>query len=834
MYQFISGSEFPSSEDFFKFFRSESNKFIDDEGYYWDFKDEFPFSFSNDYFYGLCRLICAFYNTYGGLIIFGVDDETKLPVKTKVRPNTDRFYSKAFEIFGRNIDLKTNTYSDANGHDYVCVKVPFRKKNQPLLKFSQKYGKYEADIIWVREGSIVKQASSKHFRSLFGAENIFLESESGQLFDASIESFLPSRTATLNEFIGRVGTLNKLFDWVWTERTFVKYLSGQGGSGKTTIAFEFAKLISDYGKNVLNRNGKSFDFVIFLSAKEFEFAGLQEGIIKTSDLAFDDYRSFLIAALEPVTPDFSSIVDTLSEEGLEDKLTEFLSEFAVLFILDDIDTLNNKSKDFSYSGLFQILAQTNKGSKVLYTLRQNPSVGMRDTIEVAGLEQGSEFPAFVKACCNQFAVPMPNAREESTIYEEYEGKPLAIEALIKFRRTCDSYERAISLSKTKKGDALLDYIYKREWDKISSSSRGRQFLVALHELKRPSTIEDIKAVLQLDIELVFDALHATKEIFVSVEFENGKEKYYLPKLTRNFIGLVKKDVAGYPRIKQLSTIFLSNIKGKSQRILDLERIIRRTLELQGAKQALDALGDVRNKDLMDDPHYRAIRVWICSQIESSSVEDIKIDVSFVINMGVKPDFVSIYSWAKLLKYKSKLEYLKDVVSYVEGSEYTKPEKAIVINIYCSLVLNIAREYRYTDLDRFFEYEFEVISLKCKSYFLNLSAQNDHYIIDGDDANKAARIVSTNSAVCQSAKVVTSFLNSVLESKVGIYLDPIMDQILAISRSILNTNYEKLEDGKKTKNLFKVALRAVENKEFWYDAVKKSQFSNGLAEVLKNN
>jgi hypothetical protein len=41
---------------------SADGKYTFQEGAYWDFKREWPFSYSNEYFGGIARLICAFAN----------------------------------------------------------------------------------------------------------------------------------------------------------------------------------------------------------------------------------------------------------------------------------------------------------------------------------------------------------------------------------------------------------------------------------------------------------------------------------------------------------------------------------------------------------------------------------------------------------------------------------------------------------------------------------------------------------------------------------------------------------------------------------------------------
>jgi hypothetical protein len=57
----------------------EDGTFISQEGLYWDFKQEWPFSYSNEYFASIVRLVCAFWPAPG------LDDtdlsESRLPLE---------------------------------------------------------------------------------------------------------------------------------------------------------------------------------------------------------------------------------------------------------------------------------------------------------------------------------------------------------------------------------------------------------------------------------------------------------------------------------------------------------------------------------------------------------------------------------------------------------------------------------------------------------------------------------------------------------------------------------------------------------------------------------
>lgn len=71
-------------------FDNTSQTFVVQESLHWDYKDAFPRKLDSDFGAGIIRLTCAFHNTYGGLIIFGVDDETKRPIGNPNRLDVER------------------------------------------------------------------------------------------------------------------------------------------------------------------------------------------------------------------------------------------------------------------------------------------------------------------------------------------------------------------------------------------------------------------------------------------------------------------------------------------------------------------------------------------------------------------------------------------------------------------------------------------------------------------------------------------------------------------------------------------------------------------------
>jgi predicted HTH transcriptional regulator len=124
---------------------SNGEEYISQEGETWDFKETWPFSYSDDYFGGLARLVCAFANTSGGLIIFGVDDSTRKGGRTKTQPNVDRFEQAFEQLTGVKAPIQLRRYKSLTLGDVDILLVSRKQSSQLPFRFSRRIGNYPPD-----------------------------------------------------------------------------------------------------------------------------------------------------------------------------------------------------------------------------------------------------------------------------------------------------------------------------------------------------------------------------------------------------------------------------------------------------------------------------------------------------------------------------------------------------------------------------------------------------------------------------------------------------------------------------------------------------------------
>ena len=220
--------------------------YVSQEGTLWDFKGEWPFSYSDEYFAGIARLICAFSNTAGGIVIFGVHDQTRTSGHNKVAPNMDRLLKALSQLLSELPDLSLKRY-DQDTPDAVDVLLvrPLGRSSLPT-RFVRSSAKYGAGIIWVRQGHEVIPAEPRHVSTLYCRPLV----DAHDLQDDYLSGGLPPSPATIKRFVGRIDTIDKIFRWLKSSDEPRTFLYGKGGSGKSTIAYEVAKVLRTNGVQI--------------------------------------------------------------------------------------------------------------------------------------------------------------------------------------------------------------------------------------------------------------------------------------------------------------------------------------------------------------------------------------------------------------------------------------------------------------------------------------------------------------------------------------------------------------------------------------------------------
>ncbi|MBY6687241.1 hypothetical protein HQ305_16910 [Rhodococcus sp. BP-149] len=338
-----------------------------------------------------------------------------------------------------------------------------------------------------------------------------------------LEASLPPREELFHVFIGRTTELEELWRWISDDSAGRWVLVGEGGKGKSTIAYQFANSIraEGYGKLMA---------VFWLSAKRRRFVESETRTISAPD--FTNINSAVDKLL--TVYGYSELTSkTLEIKKLE--LLNLLSEIPSLIVVDDLDSIELDDEEvvefFTYDA-------PRTGSKILITSRRAyPGMG-RSSTRVSGLPPDDAIK-FIDQVADH--LNLSSALNIKSFYEKIldatEGSPLYIEDLLRLCRHL-SVKKSIERWKQSSGDASRRYALQRERELLSENAK--QVLDACGLARAPLTVAQLERILDLTEDDVIGCLQELENAYLvpGAVLVDGEQTFTL---NRNLAWLVRRD-----------------------------------------------------------------------------------------------------------------------------------------------------------------------------------------------------------------------------------------------------------------------------------------------------
>lgn len=446
----------------------------------WDYKQDF--NPGKGAYLKLVKAIASFYNTHGGYVVYGVRELEKDQVFeasgiqlsaldiTKLRRMVSQYCGRAIDV--SYIDLEHEV--GGQKRTYGLLHIPKRPLNSHSVAMTSdghaEDGKHlftKNSTFFRRLDECVRAETQDDFTFLMGERSLWpdLTRRSKTKF---IVNNLPSRSFICPIFIGRSVILQQLWAWLGDDLESVKVLAGEGGKGKTSIAYEFATLMASSGNS-------EFDQVIWLTAKQKQFKARINDYIENPSLNFTDFQSFLETVCEAVGGMARNEIEEAPLDHLKRQAREALDVIPTLLVVDDVDSLTDEEQR---RVLETVRAISNSGSKILVTTRANVTYSHDIAISVPGLE-GDEYTEYVDQLSESFGLPTFSLKEKSKLQAASEGSPLYTESIFRLCKLGYKLSQAISDWKGEKGEDVRDAALKREIDQLTVESRKILFLLTV-------------------------------------------------------------------------------------------------------------------------------------------------------------------------------------------------------------------------------------------------------------------------------------------------------------------------------------------------------------------
>jgi hypothetical protein len=676
----VANGSLPRSSSFLEVLLSDDGtQFVENESYLFDYKRGWYKSAGDTGAPAILRALAGFHNTYGGILVVGVDNKTRVGGKNIVEVDIEAVNTFIRQGFSHSFVCSHRRYETSAGV-VDCVLIPRREQGVRPVRIIQRVGDYPSGVVWKREAHEILQATPEDVVMLHSCRD-FGQEHGAQLDSA--RTIIPPATATIQRFIGRQDALDDVFQWLGKPRSPRTFLWGKGGSGKSTIAYEVAVAASELGGDLKLGGRDSLDTVIYLSAKRRQLAPMYSKIEEISSPDFASRRELLEALLLLLDRSEGGIsgMKDLSDDALIEHLEDAFDGKSALIVIDDIDTISTaETGETGSEDLFYILAKAKRISKIVYTQRDSPRFAGADVVEVKPLDN-DEYKEFVTVCCDQFGVKLPDPEFiDGDLSTESERRPLIVEVVIGLARTCaGDFNKALELYKNRSGQDARRYLFEREYLYLASEADAQTVLYAIAVFNAPMTIDDLQVVTRWNPDRLHDAIEPVMNMFLELDEAGGGTRYRMSVPARDYILDVSKSVPRREHIEANIESHKAKRHLKGAAVTTLEASVQNLIEAglaTTAWQRVEAFSGTAKE--MASPHFRMTRALANAHRERPDLSLVREDMSFAMDMRCAT-VDSLLTWIDLETHlMADMSGIQKITQYVENEKSIKlHEKAEV-------------------------------------------------------------------------------------------------------------------------------------------------------------
>ncbi len=471
------------------------DNFIPKECELWDYKRE---SGKGTIFLAETVLtIVSFYNTYGGYLIYGIDeitDDSQFTPYGIKRGDLDlrQLRQVIANYVGEPIDISYNELDyDIAGSNllYGILHIPRR----PSVKCPVFFGKhgpakqngrsvFQKDQTYIRVLDQCLPATKKeHYQLLFSDRNndylwdpdsSFTERKSRNII---VDHNLPNRNFICPKFLGREAELQELWKWLGDELSNTKVLAGDGGKGKTSIAYEFAEEVC-YAKPY------NIEKVIWLTAKTKQFSAELNKYVDVLQTDFYDLET-LLKAICLELPILEEEITGASIPMLKKYVKKALENILCLIIVDNIDSIDEEQQRQIFETAMQFPGSR---ARFLLTTRINKLYSGDQCIAISGFNK-EDYHGYVAEVLSRFKCSLISQTQTNNLRDVSDGSPLFTESILRLHRDGINFKQALRNWEGKEGNEVRKAALLYEIEQLSIEAK--RILLATSYMKEASITE---------------------------------------------------------------------------------------------------------------------------------------------------------------------------------------------------------------------------------------------------------------------------------------------------------------------------------------------------------
>lgn len=487
-----------------------------------DFKKQLPESDAE--YVKLVRDLVALHNSYGGFIVFGVEEVEKDRAFKLVGVEQGKLHIAKLRDLARSFlgnDLRLTANWSAVGDIGVDVLwVGKRAMGDSPIKFTRngpddKPGRpvfKRGDVVFRRIEANAIATQPEDYEFLYSARrppSIELAIEDSITEDPLTHN-LPDRSYICSRFVGRRGDLVDLWGWLADDFSRVRLVAGEGGLGKTSLAYRFAE-------EVASRRVKPFEQVVWLTAKKRQFIPAADAHRENSHTDYVDVESLLkaIAACHGCLPkDFEG----LNTRELMQLAIESCASTPSFVVVDDVDSLTPEDQQRA----LELGMRTPPQTKMLLTTRVNLSYSPDNVLKLDGLAE-DEYREYLQVVRERYGLPALKDGKVFMLRDVTGGSPLFTDSLLRLERRGLNIDQAVNQWKGHKGMEARKAALQREIQQLSKEAKRVLFVIS--HVKSASFVE-LSQILGYTDQTLGDAIQELAGLFLVSAPAIGKEARY--------------------------------------------------------------------------------------------------------------------------------------------------------------------------------------------------------------------------------------------------------------------------------------------------------------------
>lgn len=525
------------------------------EGPLWDYKAELPStsgrgsseSGTPKKVLELIKDVVSFYNSFGGYIVAGVDQYAASPIV-----GCDNLDASGFTVEKLNEKLRSYTRTNITcrfralqlegGETVGLLLVPMRPAADAVTQFVRGASQDLKGAAPFQKGDIYARIDDTCVPVHEDVQGIqFVCSPRSLHADGlrQLDNNLPPKDPDLIRFVGRAEYLMKLWGWLLDRHTPVKVLSAMGGTGKTSIAYEFAR-------QLLSGPPAHYEKVIWLTAKRQTFSAIQGRYVGATRTDFSDPNGLLAALSSELGASKEEIADAGGRAGLLDLVMDGLRLFPALVVIDDVDTLPVEQQADLFSTVQVVAGRAfSYGSRFLLTSRLELGAGEDQLIRVRGFGE-KEFAEFVKMVATERSISL-NDGVIKRLHTASLGSPIFAASILRLVTLGTDINTAVRQWKGKAGEDVRRFAFQRELEELTDAQA--RTLYALSVLGETTHLE-LCQILNADTDRIDHDLGVLRQyhLFAASGDPSTGAKLVVPEPIRLMTDILRARVADPSRI----------------------------------------------------------------------------------------------------------------------------------------------------------------------------------------------------------------------------------------------------------------------------------------------